>query len=182
VAKLRAAIRKALPLSTLILALAAPARGDGPRLVNPHGTTKGLLLKHPEWSAGVQAGNYGATGLTVQKAGFGDGALNLGLGLAHGSATLSTDYVVLLTDRFKRKTLTSQAGYNGFRGELNPFVGGGLQIGRGLSVRIPFGLQYTMLKDPFNFFGGAALLYGRFFTDDDLGFEAWFMIGARALL
>ena len=130
----------------------------------------------------MQAGNYGATGFNAQHVGLGEGALNIGLGLAHGSATLSADYNILFNSNFHHKSLNGSNGYNTFRGELNPYIGAGVQIGRGLSIRIPIGLQYTMLRDPFNFFGGGALLYGRFFTDNKKGLEAWFVIGARVLL
>jgi hypothetical protein len=75
-------------------------------------------------------------------------------------------------------------GYNAFRGEVTPYFGGGAQfgLGAGLTLRAPVGVQYTMLKDPFNFFGGLSLMYGRFLADAPLGIQLWFFAGARVLL
>ncbi len=148
-----------------------------------HGSTSGMASDSPSLSAGIQFGNYGATGVTAQKVGVVGGAVNLGLGLAYGSISLAGDYVWVLGQDFKTKRL-GRDGYNAFRGEVNPYLGAGAQfgLGSGLTLRFPAGFQYTMLKDPFNFFGGLALMYGRFLADADLGIQLWFMVGARVLL
>jgi len=147
-----------------------------------HGTTAGLIEQNPEWSLGVQLGNYGATGIVAQKVGFLDGALNLGLGLNFDDMALQADYLVFLTEDWDRLHLPKTAGYNAFRGHLNPYFGGGVGVGRGFALRLPFGLQYTMVKDPFNFYGGLVLVVGRFFTDERVGPQLWFNLGARILL
>ena len=121
--------------------------------------------------------------VSVQKVGLASGAVNAGLGLAYGSIALSGDYVFLMGQDFKMMRLKKD-GYNAFRGEVNPYLGGGAQVGldSGLTLRIPVGMQYTMAKDPFNFFGGLSLMYGRFLADADLRIQLWFNLGARVLL
>ncbi len=146
------------------------------------GTTHGLVEPSPTWSAGVQFGNYGATGLTAQKVEFYEGALNLGLGMSLNSFALSADYIFSFEEDFSKLSLAGGNGYLPLRGKLSPFIGGGAQIARGLSIRVPFGLQYTMLKDPFNFFGGATLIFGNFFSEGGLAPQLWFNLGARILL
>ena len=75
-------------------------------------------------------------------------------------------------------------GYNPTRGEMSLYAGTGLgfDFGAGLTLRFPAGIQYTMRDDPVSFFGGLALMYGRFIADQEQGIQAWFNLGARALL
>ncbi len=146
------------------------------------GTTRGIIETTPTWSAGVQFGNFGATGLTAQKVGFYQGSLNLGLGVAFSSFALSADYLVHFEENFTKINLADDHGYQTLRGKLSPYAGGGVNIARGLSLRVPFGLQYTMLQDPFNFFGGATLILGQLFADSKFGPQIWFNLGARILL
>jgi hypothetical protein len=144
----------------------------------PHGT----LTESPKWSAGVQLGNYGATGLSAQKPAFFGGALDLGLGLAGGGVALSADYVRFLDTDLRPQSIAANSGYRQLAGELRPYGGIGLQVGKGAQLEMPLGVQYTMGYDPLNFYGGTSLLYGRFFSDSDLRLELWFYIGARLLL
>lgn len=169
-------------LTLALAALGAPAAHAAAELKNPHGSTEGLVRENPEWSAGAQLGNYGSTGVVFQKVGFYDGALNLGLGLAFGGISAHADYVILMSEHFERVHSPANPGYNALRGQLRPYVGGGVQVGNGLAFRIPFGLQYTMTKDPFDFYGGLVPVIGRFLTKSDFGAQLWFEIGARVLL
>jgi hypothetical protein len=146
------------------------------------GTTKGLLVADPKWSAGAQLGNGGSTGLVVQRLGPGEGAVNVGLGLEHGELALTADWIALMDEDFQRFLVSPAGGYNVTRGRLTPYFGGGLLVGSGYAVRLPMGVQYTMLKDPFNFYAGGALMIGKFRSDDDLELEFWIQIGVRLLL
>ena len=183
-ASVRKASNRALSaLAVALAALAAPvARAGSGGLDTPHGSTAGLVSDDPAWGLGLQIGNYGASSLVAQRVGFYGGALNLGLGLAYNSAYLSGDYLVFLTEGFRYLSLQEVPGYNWFRGQLNPYFGGGLQVGRGVSLRLPIGLQYTMLRDPFTFYGGLTLMLGRIFSDQPFGAQLWFNLGARVLL
>lgn len=147
-----------------------------------HGSTEGLVSANPEWGAGVQIGNYGGTGLCLQKLGFNGGALNLSLGLDGGSIAVSADYLVLFTEAWRPQRLGRGQGYAAVRGQLTPYIGGGVEVERGIGLRVPAGLQYTMVRDPFNFFGGLAIGLGRLFTNDGLGPLVWFNGGVRLLL
>ncbi len=173
---LRAALLPALFLLRTVPAAAAA------NLKNPSGTTEGMVVSSPEWSVGAQVGNGAATGLVAQKAGFYNGALNVGLGLDDGSLSLHADYILIMTEDFRLLSLSKPGAYNSFRGKLNPYFGGGLQVGDGAALRAPVGLQYTMLRDPINYFGGLALMVGPFFSDDDAGLQLWFNLGIRVLL
>lgn len=176
-------IRRALCAFAVVLGLTTSVSAQAAqKAFTAHGTTQGALNPNPTWSAGVQLGNYGATGVVAQKVGFYGGALNTGLGLAYGSATLHADYIRLMSENFEIKTLGRASSYNQLRGQYQPFFGGGLQVGRGFSFRLPVGLQYTMLRDPFDFFGGVTVVTPRFFTDERGGFQLWFNLGARLLL
>jgi hypothetical protein len=62
------------------------------------------------------------------------------------------------------------------------YVGGGLGLQHGAWVRVPIGVQYTMLRDPCTFYGGFALALGPFLSDHGLGPEAWLSFGMRLLL
>lgn len=148
-----------------------------------HGSTAGMVNEQPNLGVGAQVGNYGGTGVSVQKVGVAGGAANFGLGLAYGSIAVSGDYLLFMGQDFKIKQL-KKSGYNDFRGEVTPYFGGGAQfgLGSGLTLRFPVGVQYTMTKDPFNFFGGLALMYGRFLADEPLGIQLWVNVGARVLL
>lgn len=175
------------PLSLLIAVititvLSMPAY-SADKIYSPKGTTKGLFTEDPDWSGGIQLGNHGATGFCFQKYGLYEGAVSVAAGLAYGTITFSLDYTTLFTPAFKRIRLTNSGTYNTFRGQIQPYAGGGVQLADGFSLRVPFGAQYTMLKDPFVFFGGAAILYGQFLDKSDgASVELWYNLGARILL
>ena len=147
-----------------------------------HGSTDGVATASPQWSAGVQLGSYAGTGIAVQRVGVAGGAVNLGLGVGWHGPALSADYLVLLDKSFSRFHLSEDASYNtGLRGQPTPYFGIGATIGPGALLRLPAGVQYAMLRDPFVFFGGVALEVGRY-GDDEAGAVLWFNLGARVLL
>jgi hypothetical protein len=151
-----------------------------PPVVNTiHGTTRGFTNTEPTWSAGVQIGNGGASGVAAQKVGLGPGALALALGPAWSSFALSIDYVFLTDTDF---ALVSLPTYNLQRGQVLAYVGGGVAISDGIALRVPLGAQYTMLRDPFTFYGGVTPIYGRFYREGRLRVELWAVIGGRLLL
>lgn len=140
------------------------------------------MQANPSWSAGLQLGNEGGTGIVAQRVGIAGGAVNVGLGVADRGLAAHGDYLLFLGDGFKLVKLKRVPGYNGIRGHIMPYVGAGAQISKGLSLRFPVGVQYGMLRDPFNFYGAVALMLGRFLADDDLGATLGIMIGTRVLL
>ena len=159
-----------------------PALAAGPVYSNK-GSTKGLFTENAQWSGGIQLGNHGATGFCVQKYGVYQGAASIAAGLAYGTVSLSVDYLAILNSSFQRVRLDQREGYNSYRGQIQPYAGGGIQLADGFSLRVPVGVQYTMLKDPFNFFGGIAILYGQFLDETDgASIELWYNVGARILL
>jgi hypothetical protein len=139
-------------------------------------------MDRPYLSGGVQLGNEYGSGLDAQMLGLKGGALDAGIGIGSKSLALRGDYLLMLDGHFRRYRLTKAAGYGTLRGKISPYIGGGLVIGPGYALRVPFGIQYTMLRDPFNFFVGAAPQLGRFGDSDHLGFTVAFAIGARVLL
>ena len=147
-----------------------------------HGTTEGLVDVNPKWSAGLQLGNYAGTGVSAQRVGFAGGALNFALGVNGGTAVVTADYIYLFTDEFQPIPQGRSTTYNQLRGQLQPYVGGGIAAGDGLSLRVPFGLQYAMLRDPVNYYGGIALMVGPYLSGADSGLKAWFNLGARLML
>ena len=154
----------------------------GERSTGPHGSTSGAMNANPAWSLGLQLGNYGGTGVAAQNFGVSGGALNAGLGFAERGLAIHCDYVLFLDDDFNFVKLQKNPGYNGFRGHVSPYFGGGVQVGRGISLRVPAGVQYSMLKDPFNFYGGLVLMLGSFLADEDLGVNLGIFVGTRLLL
>lgn len=169
--------------TTFVLTCASPPGFSAEKIYSPKGTTKGLFNEDPNWSGGVQLGNHGATGFCFQKYGVYEGALSLATGLAYGTITFSFDYLAIFNQSFQRVRLAIPESYNNFRGQIQPYAGAGIQLADGFSLRVPVGAQYTMLKDPFIFFGGAAMLYGQF-ADETGGASAelWYNLGARILL
>ena len=147
-----------------------------------HGSTDGLMSDRPEWSAGVQIGNYGATGINIQYLGILGGTLNQNLGLSYGGLLVGHDLLWNFDQEFNRYKMTGDTSYNDIRGVVMPFVGVGAQVGRGIGLRVPAGMQYTMTRDPFSFHGGATLIIGRSFEDDDFGVGVWFHLGVGVLL
>lgn len=137
----------------------------------------------PRDSAGLQLGNFGGTGVAAQRLGVRDGALNVGLGFADRGIALHGDYVRFVTAGLQLIKTPKSPGYNGMRGRFTPYGGAGVQIGRGVSLRVPIGVQYAMRRDPFNFYGGLTLMIGSFFSDDDkVGVNLGILAGARVLL
>ncbi len=165
-----------------ITALVASSAALGAEIDKVHGSTQGLMTDQPQWSAGVQIGNYGATGLMAQRLGVMDGAVNLNLGLAYGGLLVGADYLFLYDQDFQRRRLTASDTYNQQRALVMPYFGAGVQVGEGLGIRLPIGLQYAMARDPFNFNGGATIVVGRFLDDDDVGIGVWFHLGAAVML
>jgi len=148
-----------------------------------HGSTAGLLTPAPVWSLGAQVGNYGGTGLSAQRLGIpGGGAANLCVGTSAGAIGVSGDYILFASDQFHLLQLKANSDYSVMRGQLLLYLGGGFGLQHGAWVRVPIGVQYTMLRDPFTFYGGFALALGPFLSDYKLGPEAWLSIGIRLLL
>jgi hypothetical protein len=147
-----------------------------------HGSTDGLMSDRPEWSAGVQIGNYGATGVNIQYLGILGGTLNQNIGIAYGGVLIGHDLLWNFDQEFNRYVMTSETNYNDIRGRVMPFLGVGLQFGNGIGLRVPAGMQYTMTRDPFSFHGGATLIIGRSVHDDDVGVGVWFHLGVGVLL
>lgn len=175
----------------MVLLMTTPAMAQEPATPTPtapatvHGHTRGVSTDSPEWSAGIQLGTHFSSGIVAQKVGVLDGALNLGVGLGKGSLAVSAEYLWLLTDDFDPRSVADHAGYNSFRGQVTPYVGLGATVGPGVTLRAPVGVQYTMLRDPFNFYGGAAVSVGRLADEDDdrdIGLGVSLFLGARLLL
>lgn len=156
------------------------ARAESSRVVG--GTTAGLFSPDPKWSAGIQLGNQGGTGVAAQTIGFKGGAVNLGLGFADRGIAAHGDYLWLFNTKFERLGLKKKPGYNSFRGQITPYAGGGVQVGDGVILRVPAGVQYAMIKDPFNFYTGLILLLGPFLSDVDTGVQLGIHVGTRVLL
>lgn len=148
----------------------------------PSGTTKGLLSQDPEWGVGIQVGNYGATGLLAQKLGFYQGTLDLSLGSYKSSVALNIDYAAHFNPDFTRVELAGPNSLRLLRGKLAPFVGGGIQVSRGVSLRVPFGMGYVMRRDPVQFFGGLVFTMGPYLEDVDSDAALWFNLGVRIFL
>ena len=148
-----------------------------------HGSTAGLLTPAPVWSLGAQVGNYGGTGLSAQRLAVpGGGAVNLSVGIEAGTIGVNGDYIFFASDQFHLLQLKANGDYNVLRGQLLLYFGGGLGLQHGAWVRVPIGVQYTMLRDPCTFYGGFALALGPFLSDHGLGPEAWLSFGMRLLL
>jgi hypothetical protein len=148
----------------------------------PHGSTEGLLDAEPYTSAGLQIGNFGGTGVALQMLGVGGGAIDAGIGFADRGLAAHGDFLFFFASGFKPMKLAKKPGYNDFRGKITPYAGGGVQLGKGVLLRVPVGVQYAMLRDPFNFYAAVALMAGPFLADDDLGANLGVMAGARVLL
>lgn len=176
----------ALLLSTTARAQApapapAPVRTPGPVIGTNHGTTRGLVESAPEWGLGVQLGTRGSSGIVAQKMAFHDGALDFGLGFGGGIVSAYSDFKYFFEHDFTVAALPEAGGYNQTRGRFMPYAGAGLMAARGISVRVPLGWQYVMLRDPFAFYGGFVVAYGLIESDDlELRFQA--LAGARLLL
>lgn len=179
---LRALLSPLLALGLLLLGGPLQAAASS-SLTASRGSTAGLLTPAPVWSLGAQVGNYGGTGLSLQRLGVpGSGALNLNLGIESGSLGASGDYIFFASDQFHLLQLKPNSDYNALRGQLLLYFGGGLGIQGGAWVRVPVGVQYTMLRDPFTFYGGFALALGPFMAQGGLSPEAWLSLGLRLLL
>lgn len=166
----------------LAVALGPTSPASAERNSSVRGSTSGLLYDQPYWSAGLQLGNYGGTGVAAQRLGVLGGTVNGGLGFAERGLAAHLDTILFFENGFKILKAPQTPGYNGLRGRILPYVGAGAQIGRGISLRIPAGVQYAMLKDPFNFYGGLVVLAGSVLSDDDFRVSLAVAVGARALL
>lgn len=164
--------------------LTSPSRGAEDAVNHPHGSTEGFVSVDPQWSLGLQGGNLHGTGIAAQRAGVFDGAMSFAVGLRTKSPAVFVDYLKMFTSDFDGRAMPNDAGYNACRAELTPYLGFGLAGGNGIAARLPFGAQYTMAKDPFNFFGGGALQLGRFKDENNNKFRAALQLylGARLLL
>ena len=158
-----------------------PAGTATPVLGTDHGTTKGLYDSAPEWGLGVQLGTRGASGVAVQKMAYNDGAFDIGLGFGGGAVSLYGDFLYFLDPHFQIAALPESGGYNQTRGAVMPYFGGGLMITHGVALRIPVGVQYTMLRDPINFYAGGVAAYG-LIDADKIEFRAQGLLGVRVLL
>jgi hypothetical protein len=127
-------------------------------------------------------GNYGATGLLAQKLAFYNGTLDLSFGSLQSSVAMNADYVAHFNPDFRRILLVEPNSLHLLRGKLAPYLGGGLQISRGASLRVPFGMGYVMLRDPVQFFGGLILTVGPYLTDSRTDLFLWFNLGIRIYL
>jgi hypothetical protein len=146
------------------------------------GSMAGVVTAAPQWSIGAQIGNYAGTGFTFERTAFYDGALDLAIGFDHRSVAISGDYLWLLDRNLDPRQLSDRATYNDLRGSVTPYVGVGLGAGEGLWLRVPIGVQYTMLRDPFNFFGGMTVLVGNIHDDDDVDIGLGVVAGVRVLM
>lgn len=160
----------------------APPAASAPKVDTTHGSTKGLVDKAPDWSAGVQLGTRGGSGASAQVVGFKDGALVFGLGVGGGAVSVYGDYLLFLDGSF-HVTAIPEGGYNKIRGEVMPYFGFGMNLSNGVALRLPLGVQYVMLQDPVAFFGGVTLVYGEIDREnDELDFRAQALAGVRLLL
>lgn len=130
------------------------------------GTSNGFITEDPEWSLGLRVGANTITGVTAQRIGFESGAINMGAGLGFGEVSLFADYIWFLNQKVKIQPVVDGTGFTSVRGLLLPYFGAGIQVGNGIYLRIPIGLQYTLLKDPVSLFGGAETAIGPFLEDD----------------
>lgn len=167
-------------MSMMLAPFATARAAESQRVVG--GTTAGLFSPDPRWSAGIQLGNQGGTGVSAQNVGFAGGATNFGLGFADRGLAAHGDYLWFFNTKFERLKLKKKPAYNAIRGQITPYVGGGAQVGDGVTLRVPVGAQYTMLKDPFNFYSGLILMTGPFFADADMGIQLGIYVGTRVLL
>ncbi len=183
-------MRAALAFSVFLSASAARSQTPAPatppppppRIETTHGSTKGLVDKAPDWSAGVQLGTAGGSGASAQVVGFKDGALVFGLGVGGGAVSIYGDYLLFLDGSF-HVTAVPEGGYNQIRGEVMPYFGFGINLANGVALRLPLGIQYVMLRDPLAFFGGVTLVYGEIDRENDkLDFRAQALAGVRLLL
>ena len=153
-------------------------------LGTPHGTTQGMVHANPEWSLGLQIGAEDSTGVSAQRMGFAGGAANFGLGFWAGDLAISADYLWFFAKGFASKVISAGGGYSVERGHLLPYAGAGLQLGDGIYFRIPLGVQYTLLKDPINLYGGVSVLVGSDINDNknDIGVKIGALFGVRLLI
>src|SRR5690606_13043351 len=97
------------------------------------------LATASEWGLGLQGGH--GWGFTVQKRTFLSGSLNLGF----NDVRAQIDYVWLFTSDFD--SLKPGSKYR--NGSLVPYLGGGIEATSGfVGVRIPIGVEYTLLRVP----------------------------------
>jgi hypothetical protein len=146
------------------------------------GSTDGIFHETPEWSAGVQIGRKSITGISIQKIGFNEGALNLGIGSAFGFS-LQADYLLFFDSNLDQVSLNESQGYLQQRGKALFYGGAGGILGDGIALHVPIGVQYTMIMDPVSFFGEIGMTLGPVFGDrkDDQINLAW-SAGIRVLL
>lgn len=152
----------------------------GQDLGTTEGTTEGVVSPAPAWSIGLQIGSQENTGISAQLMGFGSGALNTGLGIGWGGLSVHADYLWFLSKGLSVVETSSTAGYTGTRSKIQPYVGVGVQVGDHIGLRVPIGAQYTMTKDPLNFFGGITIIAGS--KKEDLKVDLGILLGARLLM
>lgn len=144
------------------------------------GSSQGFFTPQPSWSAGLQLGSHGSSGLSAQMGGFYNGAIDIGLGV-FSDLTLSVDYIRALRSGFHMVSLSPKDSYRPLRGNLILYFGGGGHLGRGFSLRLPIGISYCMLRDPIQFFGGLNLMIG-LFNSQNRGIDFGLQFGMRLLI
>lgn len=175
-------VRKTLYGIAAVFAGVLTASVEAQDLGTPLGTTEGIVNPSPIWSMGLQIGSQETTGLSAQLMGFAGGAANFGLGVWSGDLGIHGDYLWFLGEGFAVHSVPEKSGYRFARGQLLPYVGAGMQILDGIYFRSPMGVQYTLIKDPLNLFGGLTVIVGSRKRDEKIGVDIGLALGVRLLL
>lgn len=181
VANLSTKIRTTL-FGLVLLSFAGQAGAKSIKDKNRKGTGEGLLNEDPEWAAGVEFGAYRVTGIGVQRMGFGSGALNLAAGFVFGEMALQGNYLLFLNTDFKFIRMSPKKRFGQHRGKTLLYGGPGGILGDGMSIHLPVGMQYMMLKDPILFFGEIGATLGPFGGDAENGTNITWALGIKVLL
>jgi hypothetical protein len=147
------------------------------------GTERGIMTQFPVWQMGLQiATSNDISGVVLQRAAVMGGALNLGVGNRQGHFSAHGEQLFFFNEDLDVVPMNERTSQNSLRGKVHPFTGIGLGIGRGMYIRFPLGMQYTMRKDPVNFFGGLLAVFGNFFDDEKMAAGLGLNLGVRMLL